>query len=70
MSDYNMTEVAGKTLKRLITENYSTYEEFAYDYGVDVRTVSRYVNEGITKVCVLQELSEFFNVKIETIFIK
>lgn len=65
MSDIDAALYAGKVLKRLIKENYSTQEEFAYDYGIELRTVSRYVNEkGITKTADMQEFAEFFGVQM------
>lgn len=60
--------MAGETLRRLIQENYSSQEEFAYEYGTDLRTVSRYVNNGINKVNIIQELAEFFNVSFTDFF--
>lgn len=59
---------AGQVLKRLIQENYSSQEEFSDDFGVALRTVSRYVNEGIDKVKVIQELAEFFGVPFRSFF--
>lgn len=59
---------AGNALRRLISENYPSQEEFAYDYGADVRTVNRYVNNGINKIDVIQELAEFFDVPFEYFF--
>jgi len=56
--------LAGRTLRRLIQENYPSQEEFAYDYGIEIRTVSRYVNNGINKLDAIQELANFFNVSI------
>ena len=40
-------QIAGQNLRRLIQENYPSQEEFAYDYGMDLRSVSRYINNGI-----------------------
>ena len=60
--------VAGKTLRRLIEENYPSQEEFAYDYGTDVRTISRYVNQGINKLDIIQELADFFNLTFTDFF--
>ena len=68
MSDINYALLAGKRLRRLIEENYSTQEDFAYDYGTDIRTVSRYINAGISKVTTIQELAEFFNVPFTDFF--
>ena len=60
--------VAGKTLRRLIEENYATQEDFAYDYGTDLRTVSRYINQGINKLDIIQELADFFNLTFTDFF--
>ena len=59
---------AGNALRCLIQENYPSQEEFAYDYGADIRTISRYINNGINKIDVIQELAEFFNVSFEYFF--
>ena len=49
MSKVDATRFAGEVLRRLIKENYSSQEEFAFEFGADVRTISRYINNGITK---------------------
>lgn len=64
MSDFDATKRAGEVLRKLIQENYASQEEFAYDFGTDIRTVSRYVNNGINKISILQELAVFFHVDI------
>lgn len=68
MSDINYALLAGKRLRLLIEENYATQEDFAYDYGMDLRTVSRYINSGISKVPTIQELAEFFKVPFTDFF--
>ncbi len=68
MSEINYALQAGKTLRRLINENYETQEEFSYDYGLELRTVNRYINGGIGKVATIQELAEFFNVPFTDFF--
>lgn len=60
--------VAGEKLRQLIKANYSSQEEFAFDYPMDLRTVSRYINNGITKIDTIQELAEFFKVPFVTFF--
>lgn len=70
MSDLSYALIAGQNLKQLIKENYSTQEDFAYDYGAEIRTISRYVNQGINKIDVIQELAEFFDVPFEYFFRK
>lgn len=64
MYELDATKRAGEVLRQLIQQNYSSQEEFAQDFGMDVRTVSRYVNNGINKISLLQELAAFFRVSI------
>lgn len=59
---------AGQKLKKLINENYSSQEEFAFEYGCDVRTVSRYVNQGIEKIGIIQDLAMNFGVDFMSFF--
>ena len=68
MSSYTPQQKAGLVLKRLIQERYSSQEEFALDYGMELRTVSRYVNQGINKISVVQELADFFALEFEDFF--
>lgn len=53
---------AGEMLRKLIQENYSSQEEFANDFGADLRTINRYINNGINNISTLQELAVFFSV--------
>lgn len=62
MSELNAAKKAGDFLRKLIQQNYSSQEEFAIDFGTDIRTISRYINGGINKVNVIQELAEFFEI--------
>ena len=68
MSSWTPQQKAGLGLKRLIQERYSSQEEFALDYGMELRTVSRYVNQGINKISVVQELADFFALEFEDFF--
>ena len=68
MSSWTPQQKAGLVLKRLIQERYSSQEEFALDYGMELRTVSRYVNQGINKIGVVQELADFFALEFEDFF--
>lgn len=68
MSSFTPQQKAGLVLKRLIQERYSSQEEFALDYGMELRTVSRYVNQGINKISVVQELADFFALEFEDFF--
>ena len=64
MREYDATKHAGEVLRQLIQKNYASQEEFARDFGMDVRTVNRYVNNGINKISLLQELATFFHISI------
>lgn len=65
MTKVDAAKYAGEVLRRLISENYSSQEEFAFEFGTDIRTVSRYINSGITKIHTLQELALFFDIGIK-----
>lgn len=70
MTDLSPQMKAGLKLKKLINENYSSQEEFAFEYGCDVRTVSRYVNQGIEKIGIVQDLAMYFGVDFMNFFIE
>lgn len=60
--------LAGIILRTLIEKNYNSQEEFAYDFGADVRTINRYINEGIRKIDTVQQLAEFFDMDFVDFF--
>ena len=62
MPDKTRQLKAGQKLRQLISENFRSQEEFAERYGMELRSVSRYINQGINKVDVIQELADFFKV--------
>ncbi len=68
MNELSPQNKAGMALKKLIKANYSSQEEFAYDFGTDVRTVNRYVNNGINKIDTIQELAVFFRLSFFEFF--
>ena len=57
-----LKKIAGQRLRKLIQDNYESQAAFAYDYGLDLRTVSRYVNQGLSDLDTIQELARYFNV--------
>ncbi len=60
--------VAGANLKRLIKESkYKTQEEFAFEFGADVRTVGRWVNQGIDKLSIIEQIAEFFDIDVSDV---
>lgn len=69
MNSLSPQQIAGRTLRRLIQENYSSQEEFAYDYGLEIRTVSRYINNGINKIDIIQQLADFFKIDFVDFFV-
>ena len=68
MSEIDAAIKAGEVLRKLINENYNTQEDFAFEFGCDIRTVNRYVNNGINKLDLLQELAKFFDIDIIDFF--
>jgi transcriptional regulator with XRE-family HTH domain len=68
MNEITIQQTAGLYLKKLIHENYDSQEDFAYDFGTDIRTVSRYVNNGINKISTIQELADFFGIRFQDFF--
>lgn len=72
--EQNITDlslIAGANLKRLIKNSkYKTQDEFAYEFGTDVRTVGRWVNKGIKNLDTLQQIAVFLDVDVLTFFSK
>lgn len=60
MSNCSYTLAAGLALKHYIKENYPSQQAFADDFGVDLRTVNRYVTKGITPMPTIEEIASFF----------
>lgn len=55
--------VAGANLKRLIKNSkYKTQEEFAFEFGTDVRSVGRWIRGGINSLATIQQIAAFFGV--------
>ena len=55
--------VAGANLNRLIKKSkYKTQEEFAFEFGTDVRTVGRWISGGINSLATIQQIEAFFGV--------
>ena len=69
MAELTQALKAGAYLKKLINKHYKSQDEFAVDYGTDIRTISRYVNNGINKVDKIQELADFFGVSFIDFFV-
>lgn len=68
MNEMDAAKLAGKTLRRLIEENYQSQEDFAFDFHLDIRTVSRYINNGINKIDAIQQLADHFKISFLDFF--
>lgn len=63
--DIPLSLVAGINLKNLIkASKYKTQEIFAYEFGAEIRTVSRWLNGGIKNIDTLEEIAEFLEVDV------
>lgn len=60
-----LSKIAGERLKRLIKESkYQTQEEFAFAFGAETRTLSRWLNQGVRNIDTLEQLVDFLSVDI------
>lgn len=64
MKNIDCSIAAGIALRYLIKKNYSSQQEFADDFGVELRTVNRYVTTGIGKITTIQEIADFFGMDL------
>ena len=53
---------AGKQLQLLMRKNHRTQEDFAENLNVDVRTVRRWIHEGISDIHRIFEIADFFGI--------
>ena len=57
--------IAGINLKRLIrSSQYKTQENFAYEFGAEIRTVSRWLNTGVKNIDTLEEIAVFLKTDV------
>ena len=56
--------VAGANLKHLLKERGMTQEDFADEFGVDVRTVRRWVKGNLYDLRQLQQIADFFEIDV------
>ena len=54
-NELSLSLIAGINLKRLIrSSRYRTQENFAYEFGAEIRTVSRWLNAGVKNIDTLE----------------
>ena len=64
-NELSLSLIAGINLKRLIrSSRYSTQENFAYEFGAEIRTVSRWLNAGVKNIDTLEEIADFLEVDV------
>lgn len=65
-----LSKIAGENLKQLIKAKYISQGDFAFDFGVEMRTLSRWLNKGITNLDMLQQIAEFLQIEITDLLIQ
>ena len=71
MEKESLSKIVGINLKREIRlSRYRTQEEFAFEFGAEIRTVSRWVNGGLKNVDTIEEIEEFLNLERLKLFIE
>jgi transcriptional regulator with XRE-family HTH domain len=64
-NEISLSLIAGINLKRLIrSSKYMTQENFAYEFGAEIRTVSRWLNAGVKNIDTLEEIADFLEVDV------
>lgn len=66
-----LSEIVGANLKRAISlSDYKTQEEFAWEFGTELRTVNRWVNSGLNKIDTADEIADFLGFEAINLFIE
>ena len=68
MTNLTPQQIAGKNLRKFISAKYKSQEDFAFEYGADIRTINRYINNGINKIDAIQDLSQYLHVSFKDFF--
>ncbi len=64
MDNLRPSQSAGIALRKCLELNGMTQRVFAEEFNTEERTVNRYVNEGIGKVDLIQEIAAFFDLSL------
>ena len=66
--DRELGRTVGRNLHALILASpYKTQAAFAVAFGVDVRTVGRWVRQGVYDLCTVAQIAAFFRVNVCTL---
>ena len=70
MAKENITgKITGANFRRLLKENHMTQQAFADHYGMELRNVSRWINEEKpTNIMDIQALADYFDVPFSEFF--
>ena len=70
MAKENITgKITGANFRRLLKENHMTQQAFADHYGMELRNVSRWINEEkLTNIMDIQALADYFDVPFSDFF--
>ena len=64
-NELSLSLIVGINLKRLIRRSrYKTQENFAYEFGEEIRTDSRRLNAGVKNIDTLEEIADFLEVDV------
>ena len=70
-TDSICSAIAYANLKREIRQSrYRTQENFAFEFGAEPRTVSRWLNEGLRDMDVAQEIAELLEIEVLGLFVE
>lgn len=71
MTNLTPQQIAGKNLRKfIISAKYKSQEDFAFEYGADIRTINRYINDGINKIDAIQNLAQYLHVSFMDFFVE
>lgn len=69
--DKRLSEIVGANVKRAIAlSDYKTQEEFAYEFGANLRNVSRWVNRGLNQIDTADEIAYFLGFDTKNLFLE
>ena len=70
-NELSLSLIVGINLKRLIrSSRYRTQENFAYEFGAEIRTVSRWLNAGVKNIETIEEIEDNIEIDVFELFKK
>ena len=62
--EVSIPQAVGSYLKRELKKSGITQDAFSYEFGVDVRTVRRWISDGVHSLDVVVEIARYFGVSV------